>query len=152
LDDIQDPVARAEAKKHRAIARRNAEKPDPPAAAPLQGDFVTKKELAVTATNDAKELVSQEIRDNWDELLKIPLGGYNALDARSIAKNMASRLTIFKEGKTETPSNPAAPLQVNSGARGTQGASQAPNPKEPPGFKQPVSPNEWVPEQYRKKS
>lgn len=114
LDDIKDEAARAEAKKHRAIARR-ADKgavPQAPAPAPSQKDDV----LAKVVTNQAKELVSDEVRDNWDELVKIPLQGFDPMDARSIARNMQQRLVIFKaEQKPETG---AEKLTQTPGIRG----------------------------------
>src|SRR3990167_1700776 len=118
LDAIKDPVARAEAKKARAIVRRNArdEKPEPPA--PSQ-PVASREDLAVIVTNQAKELVSPEIREHWEELSKIPLEGYNPMDARSIADNMADRLVILKTKQAKP--NPAKDLATSPGIRGSTG-------------------------------
>lgn len=119
LDDIKDPVAREEAKKFRAIARRAEKKADPAPTAPLPANVATTDQLAVLVTNQAKDLVSAEVRENWDELIKIPLDGYNHLDARSIAQNMSERLAILKERQAKP--NPAKDLSTSSGERGTSG-------------------------------
>lgn len=115
LDDIKDEAARAEAKKHRAIARRQGDKETPaptPAPAP-SGD------VALTNKAVAKTLVSQEVRENWDELMSIPLGGYNANDPESIAENMTQRLAILKARPRK--SDPAKDLTASPGIRGTTG-------------------------------
>lgn len=49
LDDIKDPVARAEAKKFRAIARRQDGKDDTPPA-PTPEKFASKDDLAILVT------------------------------------------------------------------------------------------------------
>lgn len=150
LDDIKDPKARADAKKARAIHNRHkdGETIEPPKA-PTQ-DFVKKDDLAVLVTTQAKQLVTEEIRDNWDELSKIPLGGFNALDAHSIAKNMAERLVIFKSKKKEVVADPTRELSTISGTRGGQAPAPKDVVKDPPNFKTPVPPEQWVPESYRK--
>lgn len=121
LDAIQDETARAEAKKWRAIARREGKKPDAPAPAPAPSNSATKDDLALIVTNQAKELVDAEVREHWDELSKIPLGGFNAMNARSIADNMAQRLTLYKA--QQKPSNGAEDLTKSPGVRGTTGTT-----------------------------
>lgn len=119
LDDIKDPKARAEAKRDRAIARRKAgkdETPNPPA--PSQPSYVTKDDLSVFVTSQAKQLASDEVREHWDELMSIDLGGYDARDPQSIAQNMSDRLVIYKSrqvSKVDTRS------LTTSTARGSAG-------------------------------
>lgn len=146
LDDIKDPVARAEAKKFRAIARRQ-DKADRPVVtltqSPVPTDYVSKNDIARIATTQAKDLVSDEVRDNWDTLVGIPLAGFDAMDAKSIAKNMTERLAILK-ARTGTPAaNPAADLATTQ-VRGTAGTvTPAQKPKDPPNLKIPRQPSDW---------
>lgn len=133
LDDIKDPTARAEAKKFRAIARRNAKDTEQP---PVQ-EFAKKDEIAKLVTDRAKDLVSEEARELWDELSKIPLGGFDPLDARSIANNMEKRLTLHKASNPSKADNPAKDLATTP--QGVKGATGATVPtqakKDPPNFK-----------------
>lgn len=123
LDDIQDEKARAEAKRDRAIARRQAKKePEPTPSPALSQDVAKKDDLAVIVTNQAKQLVSPEVREVWDELIKIPLGGANPMDAHSIAENMADRLVIYKTKQT-TKDNPTKDLTSSPGIRGATGTA-----------------------------
>jgi hypothetical protein len=127
LDDIQDPVARADAKAARAIARRSIKKDDkegknekPEASAPAPSQSVaSKEELAVVVTNQAFELASPEVKEHWNDLLAIPLGGFNPMDARSIAANMAERLVILKAKPSKD--NPTKEITSSPGIRGTTG-------------------------------
>lgn len=114
LDDIKDEAARAEAKKHRAIARREAKQEPAPAPAPVpSGDS------GLTTKAVAKTLVSAEVKENWDALMEIPLGGFNANDPESIAQNMTERLAILKARPTKD--DPAKDITATPGIRGTSG-------------------------------
>lgn len=148
LDAIQDPVAREEAKKHRAIARRLEKKPElQTPTAPLPATNVaTKEDLGVLVTNQAKELSSAEVREHWDALLSIPLEGYNALDARSIAQNMSERLAIFKT--RQAAPDPAKDLATSSGERGTSG--KAPETKKGSNIPRPLSVDDQAERLYGK--
>lgn len=124
LDDIIDEKARAEAKRDRAIARRKAP-PQAPAPAPSQPVYASANDLALIVTNQAKAMVSAEVQENWDELIKIELGGYNPKDAQSIAQNMSERLAIYRTRQQEKE-NPTKDLISTPGIRGSQGKAPAP--------------------------
>lgn len=128
LDDIQDLEARAEAKAHRAIARRKTGDETPPAsaAAPSQPvEHVPPK----TVQYLAKQAVSDEVREKWDELMTIPLAGYDATDPESIAKNMTERLAIYKARQPND--NPTRDLTAEPGIRGRSGGIKSPTEKRP---------------------
>jgi len=112
LDDIRDPVARDEAKAHRAIARRKAEPPVTPAPSQVPSPVSSDK----TVTFLAKNQVSAEVKEHWDELLTIPLSGYDASDPESIAQNMTERLAILK--LRPQSGNPVRDLTADTGTRG----------------------------------
>lgn len=130
LDEIQDieelrgraKALAAENVKKDKILERNRKPKDPQApAAPSQPVTVASKEdLAVIVTNQAKELALPEVREHWDELSKIPLEGFNPMNARSIADNMADRLVIFK-AKQASKDNPTKELTSSPGIRGSSG-------------------------------
>lgn len=118
LDDIQDEVARAQAKKDRAIARRSAKRePETPVApAPLQASGPN-----LTATAVAKTLVPAEVKEHWDELAMIPLEGFNPHDPESIAENMTKRLAVLNASPKKV--DPAKDLMTTPGIRGTSGTA-----------------------------
>lgn len=147
LDDIQDPDARAEAKKFRAIARRNEKKDDTALAqapATPSGDFVTKGDVARIVTSQAKDLVSEDVRANWDELTAIPLAGYDAMDPKSIARNMTERFALYAARKGTPTVNGAADLQVTK-SLGTAGTAAAPASPDLhlPGYAKQKGPADW---------
>jgi len=154
LDLITDPdELRDEVKKFRAIAKRRAskevkveEKPKEEKPA-TETNFVTKADLARVATREAKELVGEDIVAVYDELLKIPLGGYDHLDAKSIAANLKERFAIFKarspeEKKKEDLSElTTTKVAVGTGA-GTDKKTE-PAKKDPPNFSIPQKVDNW---------
>ncbi len=162
LDAIEDEDERAEAKKHRAIARRVAkgEKLD------SEGNLIeekkkeevgdekpaaTKNDLMVMQRNAAKKLVPQEVSDVWDELMDIPLGGADELDADSIATNFIKRYNVYRMDNPIDPDNPAAPLSTSptvpkSGQGGKKNDSKK-DEKGLPGYKEPTQPEEWYPKE-----
>jgi hypothetical protein len=101
LDVIEDETLRADAKKNRAILNRlkrqgkvDAEGnpvsvvPAPVVEAPAAPAAATKYDLKLMTLNAARKLVPQEVADVWNELKEVPLGGFDPLDADSIATNM----------------------------------------------------------------
>jgi hypothetical protein len=114
LDAIKDPEVRAEAKRARAEMRRREREGEKPQA-PSQS-YASAKDIELIVTNQAKELVSDEVRDNWEELQKIPLAGYDPKNARSIAENMQQRMVLLK---AKQPQDNTRDLSASSGARGT---------------------------------
>lgn len=125
LDDIQDPAARAEAKKFRAIARRNVDKAEAPAP---QAPSQPVESVAKLVTFNAKQLVSDEVKENWEALQSIPLGGYDANDPESIARNMTDRLAILKA----KPQKDSSANDLSTSAVTTGRAGQAPTSEKKP--------------------
>lgn len=119
LDEISDPVARAEAKKFRAIARRQ-EKPEAPAQAPSKPVAPVADK---TVTFMAKSIVSAEVKEHWDELMSIPLSGYDASDPESIAQNMTDRLAILRSRPAKQ--NPAKDLSTSTVVNAKSGTAPA---------------------------
>lgn len=166
LDAITDEKERAEAKKHRAIARRAMKDgqqfdengnvilgqtptpPEAPEATSPASNVATKDDLKRIANNQAKQLVSPEVREVWDELAKIPLAGFDSSDAESIATNMLQRYTLYREQNPIDPEDPAAPLQTSPQVPAGGGSKPPKKAAEPelPGYKEPVSPEDWYPE------
>jgi len=154
LDAIEDEEARALAKRERAIAIRDAKKDvevvppkeEEPATPPA--DYATKDDLKSFATRDAKNLVAPEVLEVWDELTKIPLGGFDPMDATAMAKNMAQRYTIYLQ---DHPVDAEDPAKVLASSPATPPAGGGVKPKAPaakplPGFKESAQPADWYPE------
>lgn len=156
LDLITDPkVAIAEAKKYRAIASRKGSKETPapkvpadpvtPAVVPKpdSAGFITKEDMAKRTTRDAKKIAPKEVQDNWNELLSIPLAGFDPLDAESIVENMKSRLAILnaRKGKDSKPDTTDL-TTTKTNPTGQAPAGGAPK-VELPRFTQPKQPKDW---------
>ena len=148
LDAIEDEAERAEAKRLRAIQQRLAKKGDEfgeePKLASDPSNYATKDDLKVLATNDARKLVAPEVLEAWDELTKIPLGGYNPLDSGSIAENMKQRFVLYQQSNA-AGSDPAKDLTASNvtAPSGKAPVKPAGSPKEPSSFKEPVEPKDW---------
>lgn len=151
FDKIEDESVRAEAKKFRAIATRKKdvpvvkkEEPVKPVVAPAD-DFIKKSDVARLAVEDAKELVSDEVREHWDDLIGIPLSGYDNLNAKSIAKNMAERLVIFnaRNPKTEEKVDVSDLSTTKANGTGSGPEPKGTAPKDPPNFSLPKQPKDW---------
>jgi hypothetical protein len=165
LDAIEDEEQRRLAKAGRAMARR-AEKKEgvkfdengepivepaqPVAPAPAAPAAATKDDLKILTLNAAKKLVPQEVLDVWDDLKTVPLGGFDSLDADSVATNMIKRYNVYRMDNPADPENPAAPLSTSpriptGGAGNKTPQSAGDGKKELPGFKEPTQPEDWYP-------
>lgn len=159
LDAIEDEELRNDMKRLRAIDQRakkkakEAEAPQPKEEeeeTPPASNYATKDDLKLLATNDAKKMVAPEVKELWDELTKIPLGGYDPLDSESIAENMKKRYNLYL---IENPADGDDPTKDLTTSPNTPPSSKGNDPKpkkkvskDPPGYKEPVSPEDWYPE------
>jgi vacuolar-type H+-ATPase subunit E/Vma4 len=147
LDAIEDEEARNEAKRLRAINARAKKKEVESEPESVPSNFATKDDLKVIATNDAKKLVAPEVRELWDELTKIPLGGYDAMDSDQIAANMNKRYALYQ---IENPASedPVKDLTSSPVVPKASGAEKPKAKKETslPGFKEPQQPTDWYPD------
>lgn len=156
LDAIVDEKARNEAKAHRAIARRLAKKGEEPAEdddaedEPVSSVYATKNDLKKLATNDAKKLVPEHVREAWDELVAIPLGGFDAMDAESIAQNMQKRFNLYlidNPDKAPDPANDFTTTPHMPVGTGGGGKPKAPVAKPLPNYHEPAQPDSWYPKE-----
>ena len=152
FDKIEDENVRAEAKKFRGIAQRKDKPKADPEIKPtdtkdLENKFVTKEDLAKRVTSEAKAKAPAEVLENWDELMKIPLGGVDPLDADSIVENMSQRLVIFNSTKGAKDKKVDTTDLTSTKANGT-GTGKAPDAKTEvklPGYGLPAQPDSWYP-------
>lgn len=145
LDLIEDEGERAEAKRLRAMARRNKNKPPAAPEVITPSNFATKDDLKRMATNEAKKLVAPEVKALWDELVTIPLGGYDAMDAESIVKNMDKRYKLYL---MDNPIDEADPTNVFTASptipkAGGSKPKATPEARPLPGYKEPAQPADW---------
>ena len=156
LDAIADEEQRAQAKRDRAIAqrvaRREADEAEPeeePKEEPISSNYVTKDDMKRRATTEAKDLVAPEILETWDELTKVPLGGFDAMDPKSIAKNMQQRYTIYLAENPAEGEDPTKDLQTSTHVPTSGGPKAKTSEKKPaptlPGYKESAQPEDWYP-------
>lgn len=142
LDAIEDLEARAEAKRLRAIDRRKV-KEEPKTVEPSA--YATKDDLKRMATIEAKKLVAPEVKALWDELTAVPLGGFDPLDAESIAKNMQTRYQVYLLDNPADENDPTAVFTASANIPGGGAGKTAPKSesKPLPGYREPTQPTEW---------
>lgn len=104
-------------------------------------DIVRKSDLTKVATNQAKELVGAEALEVWDELMKIPLEGFDPLDPKSIASNIKERFGIYKQRNPEKDSKPDTTSITSTNVSQGTGGGQTVAPK----IKTPKKPEDWYP-------
>ncbi len=153
LDAIEDEDARALAKAERAKARREARRnksdDEPaPAKAPegISTAYATKDDLKKLATNDAKKMVAPELAAVWDELVAIPLGGFDPMDSQSIVKNMEQRYVLYTQQQKAANEDPAKDFTTSPAI--PQGGGNKTLPKGTtapslPGYREATPPTEW---------
>ena len=148
LDLIEGEDLRAEAKKYRSIAQRKAkvEKPEakPEKVEVKETPFVTKSDMAKMATREALEMVGAEVATQYEELIKIPLGGFDPLDSKSIASNLKERFTILKARSPEEKGDVSG-LKSTAIVSGSGIGSDKSQKKEPPNFHKRLQPEDWYP-------
>lgn len=160
LDAIEDETLRNHMKGLRAKDRREKRNPKQPQtvvekAKPAEtatvadpSNYATKDDLKKLATIDAKKMVAPEVKELWDELTKIPLGGFDPMDAESIAGNMMKRYQLYRTDHPEAP-DIAKDFQLShtnqtSGAGGVKLQAKT-DSKSLPGYKEPTPPDQWYP-------
>jgi hypothetical protein len=145
-DLIEDEEERIEAKRIRAIAQRKLRakeegletKPEP------SSPFATKDDLKKLATNEAKKLVAPEVKELWNELAAIQLGGFDPMDAESVAANMADRYIVYRAKNPVEGEDPTAVFTTSPDVPKSGGPKTAKKESKPlPGYKDPVQPTEW---------
>jgi hypothetical protein len=150
LDAITDEEVRNEMKRLRAISRRGGLKADTDTkedTPPEPSAYATKDDLKRLATNEAKKLVAPEVKALWNELVAVPLGGFDPMDAESIKDNILKRYQIYRLDHPELPADPMKDFMVTTGAGGSASAKGEPKASEAklPGFKEPTDPKDWYP-------
>jgi hypothetical protein len=158
LDVIQDPVAREEAKKARAIYRRHKEgntpgtpvQPQEPAVSQpaSQGEYLTKKDFYKTNERQAIRTATAdpEVKANWDNIVQFYTPRRGKETAEDIAEDIQDAITLFKarnpnaERDTSATELSATPVIKTGGGTPRQGTPTTPTP---PNFKLPVQPDKW---------
>lgn len=130
-----------------AKEKADTKKPEQPEVKPQEtSDYVKRSDLVKRATREAREELPKEIVDVWDDLVAIPLGGFDPLDSKSIAKNVKERYKIYLERKpTEEKKADTTTITSSTVAQGTAKTAPASDKKEPPNFKMPAGPKDWYP-------
>ncbi len=147
LDDIKDEAARAEAKKARAIARRQV-KPEPAQPATPSPEFLTKAEFY--KSNEKKARVELEKDPETKAILDKAIPYYVARNGKDtvegILEDMGDALALYriKNPVVETDDS-ARGLTSSAIIKAGGGSIEKGTPKTPapPNFKLPSKPSEW---------
>ena len=152
LDEISDEAVRAEAKKHRAIARRlekkeETPKPEVKTEAP-KPEFLTKvdfykaneKKAIREATADA------EVKANWNEIIPFYTPRRGKETPEDIAEDIKDAVTLFKarhaEVQRDDSKNQLTTTTVVKTGGGVVDKAKTSTPN-PPNFKLPTQPKDW---------
>ena len=147
LDDIQDPVARAEAKKNRAIARRTEKTVVAPTANNTQ-DFLKRSDFHKANERKAIRIATAdpEVKAAWSEIVQYYTPRSGKETPEDILEDIQDAITVFKSrNATVEKDDSADQLQTTAVVKTGGGVSVATPPKtpNPPNFKLPTQPKDW---------
>ncbi len=153
LDEISDESARAEAKKWRAIARRQEKKeatPEkkPEAAKPVTSEFLTKADFYKSNERKAvrEATADAEIKANWDKISPFYVSRRGKETAEDIAEDIQDAITLFKARNVKTEKDDSASILTTTSVVKTGGApvgKTTTTTPTPPNFKLPSQPGSW---------
>ena len=156
LDEITDEVVRAEAKKHRAIARRLEKEVKPvvpPVVTPPASEFLTKADFFKSNERKAiREITADaEIKASWNEIIPFYTPRRGKETPEDILEDIKDAITLYKARNPEVVTDDSKNDLTVSPVVKTGGGNidkTTPKLKDPPNFKLPTKPSEW----YGKKS
>lgn len=152
LDEITDEVVRAEAKKHRAIARRIEKQETPAPVTPTEVtppvEYVTKADFHKANERQAvREITSDaEIKAHWSEIAAFYTPRRGKETSEDIKEDILDAITLFKARNPEkvtddTATDLSATTVVKTG--GGTVTPTTPTAIDPPNFRLPVQPKDW---------
>lgn len=148
LDEISDPVVRAQAKKDRAIARRLAKKEDKPEKTDTS-KFLTKEDFYKSNERKAiREITADaEIKAVWNEIIPFYTPRRGKETPEDIVEDIRDAITLYKvrnpapPEKDDSANDLTASPVMKTGGGVTEKVT--PKPKDPPNFKLPTDPKSW---------
>ncbi len=153
LDDIQDPKARDEAKKARAIMQRQSRKEVPAAKEPVKEpapspDYLTKQDFH--KANERKAILEAtkdpEIKANWSEIVAFFSSRRGKETPDDILEDIKDAIILYNARNPEKVIDTSATILTESSVIKSGGApvvKGSPKPVDPPNFKLPTQPKEW---------
>jgi len=153
LDAISDPDELRKIAKSRGVAykrvkeERDELKTNLAPTDPLHKP-VTKQDLLVQNTQEAKNRVSEDIRANWKVLQDyVPVKYHGATSPDDIAKAMTVAYTTYLAENPAKAGDPGAALATDAGIKGgSQTVAANAAPTEDPRFGKPKGPESWYQE------
>ncbi len=150
LDKIENEVARAEAKKWRAIAKRIEKKEVTPATPvaevkPAAQEFLTKADFyKVNERTAIKEVTKDpEVKANWSAIVPFFVSRRGKETSEDIMEDIQDAITIFNARNVKTAKDDSArDLTTTPVVKSGGGTNKAPTPA-PSNFKLPAQPNTW---------
>lgn len=149
LDDIQDPVARAEAKKWRAIARRKDEpKVEAPVVTAPTPEFLTKADFFKSNEKNAirEATADPEVKANWSDIVPFYTPRRGKETKEDILEDIKDAIILYKARNPEVVTDDSAnQLTASPVVKSGGGVADkvTPKPNNPPNFKLPTPPNQW---------
>lgn len=154
LDEISDEATRAEAKKHRAIARRLEKKEVTPEAKPEvkpeapKQEFLTKAEFFKANERKAvREATGDpEVKANWNDIIPFYTPRRGKETPEDIREDINDAITLFNARNAKVARDDSAaqltttPVVKTGGGQVDEVTPKTPNP---PNFKLPTKPSEW---------
>lgn len=154
LDEIKDEAARAEAKKHRAIARRldkKAPEEKPDVAVPASQEFLTKTDFYKSNERKAvrEATANEDVKANWDKIIPFYTPRRGKETPEDILEDIQDAVTLFKARNPEVKvDDSAAQLQTTVVTQGTAAGvapKKATDSPALPNYKLPTQPKDWYP-------
>jgi hypothetical protein len=146
LDEISDPVARAEAKKHRAIARRQLVK-DEPKPAPKQ-EFLTKTDFF--KSNERKAILQAtadpEVKAIWSEVVPFFVSRRGKETPEDVLEDIKDAVTLYKARNPVVEKDTSADELVTSTVVKTGGGAvgkETPKTAALPNLRPKSQPKDW---------
>ena len=149
LDEIKDETVRAEAKKHRAIARRLEKKEEVPAPVSPSPEFLTKSDFY--KSNERKAIMQitadAEVKANWQDIVRFYTPRRGKDTPEDIVEDIKDAVTLYK---ARTPAHAengnATDLTVTPIVKAGGGTvKDTDKTVAPPNFKLPAQPSSWYP-------
>lgn len=147
LDDIKDPVARDEAKKYRAIARRD--KPEVKKEAPSP-EYVTKQDFFKANEKKAvrEAIADPEVKAHWEEIKLLYTSRRGKETPEDIGEDIKDAIILFNARNPVTETDESAreltttPVVKTGGTPPSKHIQKSPDL---PNFKTSTSPKDWYP-------
>ncbi|MDO8521518.1 MAG: hypothetical protein Q7S52_05380 [bacterium] len=153
LDAIEDEIARAEAKRGRALIRRaeREKKPEPKPAEvvqPTESQFLTKADFHKSNERKAvrEATADPEVKANWSEIIPFYTPRRGKDTPEDIREDINDAITLYNARNAKVAKDDSASVLTTTPVVKVGGGAinkETPKTLNPPNFKLPVQPKNW---------